>query len=151
MKEKTMKILIAVLALLLVAGVGAYAATSYGTRDDPLITKSYLDEVVKPRMESEMQTQLDAAAAAIRSSTPGEFTKTELRAGQSLRCGAGCQLLPVGGSVKALGAMADTTAGEALAADAALSLNHLYMATEDGGVTAAGEAVVLVSGSYSVD
>ena len=151
MKEKGLKTVIAVLALLLVAGVGAYAATNYGTRDDPLITKSYLDEVVKPQMETELQTQLDAAAAAIRSSTPGEFAKVELRAGQSLRCAAGCQLLPVSGSVKALGALADTTAGEALAAGAALSLNHLFMATEDAGVSASGAATVLVSGSYTLE
>ena len=146
-----MKIVIAVLALLLVAGAAAYAATSYGTQEDPLITKSYLDEVVKPEMESELQTQLDAAAAAIRSSTPGEFTVLELADGQTLRCGAGCQLLPVSGSVSAAGPLADTTAGAGVEAGAALSANHLYMATGDGGVTAAGAATVLVSGNCSVE
>ena len=45
MKERSLQIIVAVLVVLLVGGVAAYAATSYGTRDDPLITKSYLDEV----------------------------------------------------------------------------------------------------------
>ena len=40
MKEKSLKIIIAVLAVLLIAGAAAYAATNYGTKDDPLITKS---------------------------------------------------------------------------------------------------------------
>ena len=129
MKEKTMKWIIAVLAVLLLAGVAAYAATTYGSKDDPLITKSYLDEVVKPQLAGELEAKLDEA----------------------LRCAAGCQILPVSGSVTAAGALSDTTAGEAVAAGAALSANHLYMATDDGGVTAAGAATVLVSGTYSID
>ena len=40
MKERTLKWIIAALAVLLLAGVTAYAATSYVTQDDPLITKS---------------------------------------------------------------------------------------------------------------
>ena len=150
MKERSLKIIIAVLALLLVGGVAAYAATNYGTRDDPLITKSYLDEVVKPELESDMKTKLDAASSEMLASTPGEFASVELSGGQSLRFAAGCQILPVSGSVSALGAMADTTAGDAVATGAALSANHLYMATESGGVSASGSATVLVSGGYTV-
>jgi hypothetical protein len=149
MKEKTLKIIIAVLAVLLLAGVAAYAATNYGTQDDPLITKSYLDEVVKPQLESDMQTKLDAASKEILSSAPGEFASVDLANGQTLRLGAGSQILPVRGGVSALGAMADTTAGSAVKSGETLSDNHLYMATEDGGVKAAGTATVLVSGSYT--
>ena len=151
MKEKTMKWIIAVLAVLLLAGVAAYAATTYGSKDDPLITKSYLDEVVKPQLAGELEAKLDEAAAGVLRTTPGEFAKVELQGGQTLRCAAGCQLLPVSGSVSAAGALSDTTAGEAVADGAALSANHLYMATDDGGVTAAGAATVLVSGTYRVD
>ena len=150
MKEKSLKIIIAVLAVLLIAGAAAYAATNYGTKDDPLITKSYLDEVVKPQLESDMKAKLDAASAEMLSSAPGEFASVDLAGGQTLRCGVGGQILPVRGAVSALGAMADTTSGDAVAAGAALSANHLYMATEAGGVTASGAATVLVSGTYSL-
>ncbi len=150
MKEKTLKAIIAVLAVLLVAGVTAYAATSYGSKDDPLITKSYLDEVVKPQLENEMQSRLEDAAAGMLRSAPGEFVQVELRSGQTLRCAVGCQLLPVRGSVSSVGEMADTTAGSAVAAGDALSANHLYFATGDGGVSADGEATVLVSGTYRI-
>ena len=116
MKETTMKWIIAVLAVLLLAGVSAYAATSYGSKDDPLITKSYLDEVVKPELESELKEKLDAAAKGLQHSAAGEFARVDLTAGQTLRCAAGCQILPVSGYVTALSAFADTTAGATVAA-----------------------------------
>ena len=151
MKEKTMKILLLVLLVLLAAGVTAYAAANYGSKDDPLITKSYLDEVVKPQLEGEMQSKLESAASDILRSAPGEFTLVKLGSGAELHCATGCQILPVSGSVTALGAFADSTAGAAIAADAAMSANHLYLATEEGGVRADGEGGVLVSGSYRVE
>ena len=151
MKEKTLKIIIAVLAVLLVAGVAAYAATNYGSQEDPLITKSYLDEVVKPQLEKELQTKLDNVGSELLRSAPGEFARVELKAGQTLSCAVGAQLLPVSGSVSAVGALTDTTAGAAAADGAALSANHLYMVTESGGVKAAAAAVVLVSGTYRID
>ena len=151
MKEKTMKIIIAVLAVLLVAGVAAYAATNYGSREDPLITKSYLDQVVKPQLESDLQQRLDAAAAEMLSSAPGEFAQVELQKGQVLRCGVGSQLLPVKGSMTAAGALSDTTAGSAVVAGDDLDANHLSLATEAGGVLAGSTATVLVSGTYLVD
>lgn len=151
MKEKTMKILIAVLAVLLLAGVTAYAATSYGTRDDPLITKSYLDDVVRPQLERELQTKLDDAASDLLRSAPGEFQSVLLRRGDSLQCAVGCQILPVNGTFTADGAMVDTTLGLEIEAGTTLSLNHLYLATEDAGVTASGAATVLLSGSWRAD
>ena len=105
-----MKLIIAVLAVLLLAGVTAYAATNYGSKDDPLITKSYLDEVVKPALESDFQTKLDAAAADMLRSAPGEFSRVELGSGRTLRCAAGCQILPVSGSLSTTGAMARASA-----------------------------------------
>ena len=151
MSAKTMKIIIAVLAVLLLAGVVAYAASNYGSREDPLITKSYLDEVVKPQLESDLQQRLDAAAAEMLASAPGEFVRVDLAAGQTLRCGVGSQLLPVGGGLTAAGPFSDTTAGSAVAAGQALEANHLYLTTADGGVTAAGGATVLISGTYLVE
>ena len=151
MKEKTLKIIIAVLVVLLLAGVTAYAATNYGSRDDPLITKSYLDEVVKPQLESDMQEKLDEAASEMMRSAPGEFSQVELKGGQTLLCAVGSQLLPVSGTVTSTAGLADTTEGKTSSASSVLSLNHLYLVTETGGVSAEGAATVLVSGTYRVD
>ena len=148
--RKTRKILLIVALAVLLAGITAYAATKYGTKDDPLITKSYLDSVVQPQLEKELQEQISAAEADLQSSVPGEFTELSLNAGESVRCSVGSELLLRSGSARALGSLADTTAGSSVSAGASLSANHLYLTAEEAsGLTAEGSAVVLVSGSYS--
>lgn len=150
MNKTHKRIIAAVLAVLLVAGVSAYAAIKYGSKDDPLITKSYLDSVVQPQMEKELQDQLNAAQAGMQSSVAGEFTELSLSSGNSVKCSVGSELLLRSGSAKALGSLVDTTTGSNVSAGGALTANHLYMAVEDGsGLTAAASAVILVSGSYS--
>lgn len=156
MTKKQTKILIAVLAVLLLAGGTVYAVTGYGTETDPLITKSYLDGVLQPKLESELKEQVASAKAQMHSSVPGEFTELSLSGGQSLRCGAGCQLLLRSGSAAAAGdtgtALLDTTGGSGVGAGAALTANHLYMAAAEGsGLTAgSGGATLMVSGTYSL-
>lgn len=149
---KRLKIVIAALVILLLAGAVAYAAGGYGSQSDPLITKSYLDSVVQPQTEAELKQRLSDAAAQMRSSTPGEFTELTLTAGQTLRCGAGGEILLRSGSAGAAGELADTTAGSSVANGAALSANHLYAAASDNsGITALGSVKALVSGAYSVE
>ena len=151
MKKTGRRILIAALAALVLAGVTAYAVTNYGSESDPLITKSYLDSVVQPKLEAELGRQMDEAEQEMQSSTPGEFTELSLKAGQSLTCTAGSEFLLRSGSAKSVGSLADTTGGGSVSAGAAITANHLYMAAENGGgLTASANAVVLVSGSYSL-
>ena len=45
-KNKSLVAITVLLAVLLVASIGALAATNYGTKDDPLVTLSYLDTTV---------------------------------------------------------------------------------------------------------
>ena len=150
MSKTHKRILAAVLAVLLLAGISAYAAVKYGTKEDPLITKSYLDSVVQPELEKELKSQLDLAETELRSSVAGEFTELSLTSGVSVKCNAGGELLLRSGGARALGSLVDTTAGSSVSAGAALTLNHLYLAAEDGsGLTASSGAAVLVSGSYS--
>ncbi len=152
MKNKRIIISMLVVLVLLLAGVAIYAADSYGSQSDPLITKSYLDSVVQPQMEAELKQQLSDAAAQMRSSTPGEFAELTLTAGQTLRCGAGCEILLRSGSASAAGELADTTAGAGVSAGSALSANHLYAAVNDSsGITAGSSVKALVSGVYSVE
>ena len=151
MSKAKMRGLIIVLTLVVLAGVTAYAVSNYGSQSDPLITKSYLDQVLQPKLEAELNTQLTAAEDRMRSSTPGEFTELNLSSGQTLRCNTGGELLLRSGSAKALGSLADTTAGSSVTDGNNLSTNHLYMCAEDsGGLSASGSVTVLVSGSYSI-
>ena len=154
MSKKTVISLIA-LAVILLAGIGVYAAGNYGTKDDPLITKSYLDAVVKPELQKQLQTELNDAVNELRGGS-GEFTVVTLYNGQTVSCGVGTEIVPRLGSVKANGASApaliDTTTGNSISAGTALSANHLYMVSIEGnGITAAADNTkVLISGVYTV-
>lgn len=154
MSKKTVISLIA-LAVILLAGIGVYAAGNYGTKDDPLITKSYLDAVVKPELQKQLQTELNDAVNELRGGS-GEFTVVTLYNGQTVSCGVGTEIVPRLGSVKANGASApaliDTTTGNSISAGTVLSANHLYMVSIEGnGITAAADNTkVLISGVYTV-
>ena len=152
MKLTKKRIFVLALTVLVLAGVGVYAATNYGSESDPLITKSYLDKVVQPQLEQELDAALDGAQGELHSSAPGEFTELTLSAGQKVLCGAGGELLLRSGSAKTVGQLSDTTAGSAVSGGSTVTANHLYLAAEaDSGFAASGSAVVLVSGSYTLN
>lgn len=152
MQKTKMRALVILLTVLVLAGATVYAVSNYGSQSDPLITKSYLDQVLQPKLESELKEQLTAAEDRMRGSTPGEFTELSLSSGQSLRLSTGGEVLVCSGSAKALGVLSDTTAGSSLAEGGSLTANHLYVATEDSsGLSASGSVTLLVSGSYSLE
>ena len=159
MKTKRKKaVLIGVLILLAAGVISVYAATNYGSQEDPLITKSYLDTVLKPELQQEMRTEMESALDGLHKSE-GSFTLVTLSAGQRLTGTVGTELLPRFGSVFAYAydpadaALVDTTSGEALETNAELQANHLYMVTIDGnGLTAGGDNTrLLVSGTYTIE
>ena len=59
MKKKTLTTIILIVALAMVAAVTVYAVANYGTKEDPLVTSSYLQDVVQPRMEDAYRSTLD--------------------------------------------------------------------------------------------
>ncbi|MBQ7145099.1 MAG: hypothetical protein IJR65_08090 [Oscillospiraceae bacterium] len=152
MKKQTITVIAA--ALLLIAfGVAVYAVTSadYGTQADPLVTKSYLDQVLRPELDRELQEALEAAEAQNQPAS-GDFERVTLKAGQTLRCGLGTELLLTAGTAKARGTLSDVTAGTALNSGAALTANHLYLTAGDDARLETGEtAELLVYGTYSVE
>lgn len=154
MKTRKVKIIVcALLAVCAIAGITVYAAYNYGTKDDPLITKSYLDEVLTPELMAQFSAQLDAAGGT---SGDGTFTVVTLRKGQKITCQVGCELMLRIGSASASGpdspVLVDTTSGTTLENGGALVKNHLYMATiVNNGLTASTDNTkVLVSGEYTV-
>ena len=58
--KKALTITVAVIAALtLIVGVTALAATNYGTADDPLVTLSYLNDVLRPELDAKFDSMLD--------------------------------------------------------------------------------------------
>ncbi len=152
MKNKILITAICIAAVCAV-GIGAYAAGNYGSKEDPLVAKSYIDEVILPELVEMMDSQLDAAIAELneKNSTDGVFDSVTLSSGQKLSCGAGTEILVRTGSAKSHGELVNTTAGSTVDAGSDLSANNLYIVSAaGGGVAASGTLTVLVNGTYSV-
>lgn len=155
MKTINARVVICVLLVLCAAaGLTVYAAFNYGSKDDPLVTKSYLDEVLMPELVEEFNARLDALDSAPAGS--GAFSVLTLSRGQTVSCQVGCEIMLRIGTAVASGAdspaLVDTTSGSTLDAGGALEKNHLYMATiVNNGLTAAGDSTkILIRGEYTV-
>lgn len=180
MTKKT-KILISLgvlLAVALIVGLTTLAATAYGTKSDPLVAVSYLNDTVTPNIENRLKSKLDAAASQLKadldkklsqfkadiSSGGGSasaydgktFSVVSLSSGQTVTCGVGTEIMLRIGSVSSAGPdyprLIDETNGTELGnAGTALTKNHMYMVTiKNNGITATSASKVLIRGDYTV-
>ena len=159
-KKKTLLILIAAGILALGIGVGAYAASAFGSQSDPLIAKSYLDDVYAPDLRSQFESetdtkvqQLEQQITSVSSVATGSFQTVTVSYGQTLRCTAGSEFVLRSGSANAFtkDGISDLTAGSVVSSGSQISANHLCAASAaDDGLTATGSVTVLVRGVYSV-
>ena len=149
--------LLLILAALLIAG-GVYAAARYGTKDDPLVTMSYLTDVAEQEITEKTDAQIREAIAAAQteiaaqlSEQGGGFRTVRLAAGQTLRFGVGAEVLLTDGAVSTAGSFTDTTAGETLPSESAVPANHLLIAAEDAAaLTSSADAVLMVRGECTL-
>ena len=147
---KNKKTLISVLIALLVFALaaGAYAAVNYGSEDDPLVTKSYLDKVLRPEIEMELENELNMAITQLEEAGVDNFVPLNLAAGESLSLSVGSEALLRSGEVSASGGFVDTTEGSDTANGTIIEINHLYMALGvDAKLTAESEALLLIKGT----
>lgn len=136
---KKWHVIVLLLAVAVLAGgLGAYAAGTAGTQGDPLISMSYLDDVLAPSIRSAYTSRIESEARELEESVQnsladaaGAFEAVSLAEGEGMPCPAGTQLLFRSGTAAATTALTDLTTGETLAAGSALAANHLYLATDD--------------------
>lgn len=151
-KKKLIFILLAVVVILAV-GAGAYASTGYGSRNDPLVTKSYLDDVLTPELMAKFESEISSLEG---SSSVGSFEVLTLKKGQIVTAQPGCEVMLRIGTASAYGpdvpAMVDTSSGTSLSSGTALTVNHLCMITITGNGFRADSDVtkVLISGTYEI-
>ena len=100
MKKKTLTPIILVVGLAMVAAVTVYAVANYGTKDDPLVTSSYLQDVVQPRMEDAYRSTLDGQISEMEdqfadqvAAAGGSYVLVTLENGQTLTGRAGTEIL----------------------------------------------------------
>ena len=167
--RKTVRIAVITAAAVAAVSLGAMAA-DVGSESDPLVTLSYLTQQFTPsvlnqvdsqstKAKAELATQLEAklqgSGSGNASSASSAFEVVALTQGQKVVGTAGCEMMLRSGSATCTAAnnpgLIDLTGGAELNAGAAVTANHLYMATEgSGGMTAVAAATVLVRGSYTV-
>ena len=152
MKKKSLITIALVAALAMVAAVTVYAVANYGSREDPLVTSSYLQDVVQPRMEDAYRSTLNGAIGEMEeqfadqvAAAGGTYVLVTLENGQTLTGRAGTEVL------MRSGAAIDLATGETAAVGTKLTENHLYLLQTDGaGVRASADTTVMVRGGYSI-
>lgn len=117
--------------------------------------KTELEERILMR-EQELITQMGGSVGSSSGGSAVSFTAVTLQPGQTLYGNAGCEVMLRGGSAICYSegqyppGLVDSTDGTTLAPGQALAINHLYMMTDQRGVTAAENAVLLVRGDYMI-
>ena len=163
MKNKKLILTLAfVLAAIVFAGIGAFAATTLGSQSDPLVTLSYVNEKLYPQLVDKISEEADRAVGEVRKTVSGNGAGTDtysvvsLASGQTLVGQVGCEILlrvgSAGVSASETPGLVDTTDASTINNGTALKQNHLYMVTIGGnGIRASSAAKVIVRGDYSIE
>ena len=149
-------------------GTGVALAAGAGSESDPLVTLSYLNETVLPKLVSDAETKAAARQAELAaqfnqnagqgsgSGTNASYTVVTLSAGQRMNLDLGCEVMLRVGSAAAGAAvnpaLVDITSGGNLNSGEGLVQNHLYLATMTAHYITAGSGTVkvLVRGGYQL-
>lgn len=163
MKFAKMKfILPAILAVVLLIGVTAYAASNYGTSGDPLITLSYLKDTLTPSIMDKLQIEIDSAVHDLENAigsgpdAADSYKVVTLSKGQKIVGSVGCEILLRVGTAAVSAAdnpgLIDISSAGTLNNGSALTANHLYMVSIAGnGIQATATTVkILIRGAYTV-
>ena len=176
MKHLKRRAIPALLALTLLLGTGA-AVASGGSKKDPLVTLSYLEDTVIPdildtlsdetksvskELKNDLADQIKDYEKEMEALVSGTVTGSEtyvlvtLTGGQTLALDVGCELMLRVGTANVTAAtnpaLVDVSTGGTVNGGASLTKNHLYMATiADRTVVPTAETVkLLVRGGYTV-
>ncbi|MBR1968756.1 MAG: hypothetical protein IKA17_00150 [Clostridia bacterium] len=132
------KILIMVTALVVLFVIAAYAAQP-GTDADPLVTKSYIENVVYPYVNN-----------------AAKFRVVNVPAKKSVICYAGTEVVVRSGLCTVIadknGGLSDVTAGADIQNAEIVPLNHMVVVPRsDGrGIWAAMDSIVMIKGDYNI-
>lgn len=144
MKKKIL-IFAAAIAVIGSLGLGVWAASTAGTEADPLVAKSYLDDV-EDKLRREFDSALDKAVDELDASA-GEFDSVNLGGG-SVSLEVGTEVLCLG-SATCTGTLIDATSGGVINPGDSLSANHLYLVADNNSLLS-GEGEALIRGTYSL-
>lgn len=139
-----------------VCGVGLAFAADPGSDGDPLISKSYIDNVLLPKIYSYIDGAVSGSGPSDPQGQSEKFEVVNVGAGKKVIAGEGTEMILRMGSGTVIGSMrggiADTTEGADLADGTAVPSNHLLIVPlADGrGVNVAAEAIFMIKGTYEI-
>ncbi len=143
------------ICLLICGGLVVFSAP--GGADDPVITKSYIVDVVIPEIKAYIDERFGIAASEGTTTLhTNTFTVVNVPAGRNVTCDAGTELILRMGNATIIatdkGGLADTTDGYDLANGTAMPANHLLVVPlADGrGFHANTDMIVMVKGGYVI-
>lgn len=155
MKTRLTKFKIAAIILCLALSFSVVLAEP-GTSDDPLISESYISNVLMPKIQQYVESRIAEVNAGGTIEASERFEVVEAKSGQEIICSAGAELILRMGSAQVVatekGGLADTTAGYDLADGEAMPSNHLLIVpVADGrGIRANNSIIVMIKGSYTI-
>ncbi len=149
MKKSFMKkISITVVSLLLLSICLPGMAADPGSNEDPLVTLSYINDVLMPQVKSYVDSK---------TTTSGDgFKIVNLNAGQTVIAQASTEMILRMGNAQivatAKGGVADVTQGIDLQSGAVMPANHLLIVPLDDGRGAQmlSDGIIMIKGSYTI-
>ncbi len=146
--NKKLKLGLVIIVILIVGSVTVLAAGSNpGSIDDPIVTKSYVDE----------QISKIAQSGGVTTGGTAQLVVEALNAGDILIANAGTEIILRGGAAVAYGdglnGIPDVTGGSDLSIGSKIPTNHQLIIPRDDGrgiKITKGPAYVMIRGSYSI-
>lgn len=137
----------------------ADGSSSTGSVNDPLITKSYLDEQLATLVKQEIAKNNTPADPVIEPAPSSKLTVIQLTKGQTLYAAAGAEVIVRTGKTLAVSSdtngIPDVTAGVDIAPNAAIETNHMLVFPREGrGIKPdpknTAEIFVMIRGDYTI-
>ena len=142
------KIMLTAFALLFLSVCLPGLAADPGSSDDPLVTLSYINDVLMPQVKS----YVDSKAT----SSGGGFEIVNLKGGQTVIASASTEMILRMGSAQIVatqkGGVADVTQGFDLQNGAVMPANHLLIVPLDDGRGAQmlSDGIIMIKGTYAI-
>lgn len=141
------KMCVILIATILVSVCLPGMAANPGSNEDPLVSLSYVNEVLMPQLRSYVDSKATASS--------GTFKLVEVKKGQTVIGSMSTQFILRTGSATAVatakGGIADVTAGRDLPLYTPIPLNHLLIVPYEDwrGVEMVTDGILLINGPYS--
>lgn len=145
MKKNWLVGIVAVLVLVLATAI--VIAANPGTEADPLISKSYIETVLKPEIYAYIEQESNQG-----------FTVVNVSAGKTVVCDAGAEVILRMGQATVIGSdrggLADVTQGLDLADGTVVPANHMLIVPLGDGrgvkINKSTDAILMIKGGYTI-